>query len=121
VDEIGTRIASSVLAYFDDPDHREQIERLRSAGLRMEMDAPAEPSGQVLEGKRFVISGVFHLHSRDELKALILQNGGKHAASISSKTDYVLAGENMGPSKYDKAQQLGVPIIGEEDFLNMLK
>lgn len=121
VDEIGTRIASSLLEYFDDPDHREQIERIRLAGLCLEMDPPDEPSSKVLAGKSFVVSGVFHLHSREELKELILQNGGKHAASISGKTDYVLAGENMGPSKYDKAQKLGVPIIGEEDFLNMLK
>ena len=79
-----------------------------------------EPISETLAGKTFVISGIFNLHSREELKDMILQHGGKNSASISARTDYILAGENMGPGKYQKAQKLDIPIITEEQFLAML-
>ena len=96
------------------------IERLKSAGLQMEMGPLTEKSSELLAGKAFVISGVFVQHSRDELKMIIEQHGGKNSASISARTDYILAGENMGPSKYQKAQKLEITIINEEQFLAML-
>ena len=86
----------------------------------MEMKAVAGPSSEILTGKTFVISGVFSQHSREELKGIIKENGGKNSGSISARTDYILAGENMGPGKYQKAQTLGIPIITEEQFLAML-
>jgi DNA ligase (NAD+) len=96
------------------------VERLKSAGLQMEMGNNTERSSEILAGKSIVISGVFVQHSRDELKTIIEQHGGKNSASISIRTDYILAGENMGPSKYQKAQKLEIPIITEEQFLAML-
>lgn len=120
VDEIGERIAGSLNSYFDDPENRTLISRLTAYGLQFSMGETSEPESRVLQGRTFVISGVFENHSRDELKQLIEQHGGKHTGSISSKTDFILAGENMGPSKYEKARKLGVPIIGEKDFLSML-
>jgi DNA ligase (NAD+) len=84
------------------------------------MEAAQETAGNILAGKSFVISGVFTHHSRDELKELIERHGGKNSGSISSKTDFVLAGENMGPSKYTKAQNLGIPIISEDGFISMI-
>jgi len=86
----------------------------------MSMEPGTERSSEILAGKTFVISGVFMNHSRDELKKLIEEHGGKNSASISARTDYILAGDNMGPSKYQKAQKLGVPIINEEQFLAIL-
>ena len=86
----------------------------------MEMEAATKAGSTVLAGKTFVISGVFSQYSREELKELILQNGGNNSGSISAKTDYILAGENMGPSKYQKAQELGIPLISEEQFLSMI-
>ncbi len=85
-----------------------------------EMAPKEDAGGYSLEGRSFVISGVFAHHSRDELKVLIEKNGGKNSGSISSKTDYILAGENMGPGKFEKAQKLGIPIISEEEFISML-
>jgi DNA ligase (NAD+) len=120
VDEIGERIADSVIDFFQDASNKQLIERLKNAGLKMEMEATGKEDGNLLTGKTFVISGVFSLYSREELKELILQNGGKNSGSISSKTDYVLAGENMGPSKYQKAQELGIPLISEEQFMSMI-
>jgi DNA ligase (NAD+) len=84
------------------------------------MEARGDTVSDLLAGSTFVISGVFEQHSREELKSIIEQHGGKNSASISAKTSYILAGENMGPSKYEKAQKLGVPIITEEDFMEML-
>ena len=122
VDEIGARIAQSILQYFADARNREIIERLREAGVQMQMaEQDSSEYTDKLAGKSIVISGVFAHHSRDEYKEMIEKNGGKHVGSISKKTTFILAGENMGPSKLEKAQKLGVPIINEEEFLKMLE
>jgi DNA ligase (NAD+) len=120
VDEIGERIASSLISYFSKEEHLQIIEQLRSAGLQMSMEALPDKNTGKLAGLSIVISGVFEKYSRDELKSMIEQHGGKNSSSISARTDYILAGENMGPSKYEKAQKLGVPIIDEAQFLDML-
>jgi DNA ligase (NAD+) len=120
VDEIGERIASSLVSYFSDERNLSLIERLKSSGLQMSMEQKTEMTSSILSGLTFVISGVFAKHSRDELKNIIEEHGGKNSASISARTDYILAGENMGPSKQEKAQKLGVPIITEDQFLAML-
>ena len=121
IDEIGPIIAESIVEYFAEPINREIIESLRVAGLRFENEAVAEAvMSDKLAGKKIVISGVFAKHSRDEYKKMIEQNGGKNVGSISGATDFVLAGENMGPSKLEKANKLGVKIIDEDTFLNML-
>jgi DNA ligase (NAD+) len=119
VDEIGERIALSVQQYFADSRTKQTIERLKLAGLRFEMEE-VELASNILEGKTFVVSGVFSKFSRDEIKGLIEKNGGKNVGSISAKTSYVLAGENMGPAKLEKASSLGITIISEEDFIQML-
>ncbi|MFY7828729.1 MAG: NAD-dependent DNA ligase LigA [Flectobacillus sp.] len=122
VPEIGDRIAQSIIAYFDDADNSKFIERLQQAGLQFE-HIPAEivVEGNALEGKSFVISGVFQNFGRDELKVKIEANGGKVLSGVSKKLDFLLAGAEAGPSKIDKAQKLGVAIISEEDFLAMLE
>ena len=120
VDEIGERIAQSLQNYFRDEQNLQLIEGLKEAGLQFEMEVSGETVSDLLAGKTFVISGVFEQHSREELKSIIEQHGGKNSGSISARTNYILAGENMGPSKYQKAQKLGVPIITEEDFMEML-
>ncbi len=119
VDEIGEKIAFSVQNYFLDEENVNLIERLQKAGLQFEVEEKVL-SSENLKGKNFVVSGVFSLFSRDELKVLIEQNGGKNVGSISSKTDYVIAGANMGPAKLEKATQLGVEIISEDDFVRMI-
>lgn len=120
--DIGPRIAESIVDYFGNPINRSIVERLRAAGLQMRQSEEAnEGLTDLLQGKSFVISGVFALHSRDEYKAMIELNGGKNVGSISKKTDYVLAGENMGPAKREKAASLGIPIIDEQQFLAMLQ
>lgn len=121
IDDIGPRIAESVIEYFQNPANREIVERLRAAGLQMEIaaDSSTERSDK-LNGKTIVISGVFTKHSRDEYKELIESNGGKNSGSISKKTDFILAGANMGPAKLEKAKKLGVPVIDEDTFLNMI-
>lgn len=122
IEDIGPRIAAAIKEYFNWPGNREIIERLRSYGVKMEIDASeAEGRSDRLGGKSFVISGTFSHHSRDQYKEMIERNGGKNVGSISGKTDYVLAGENMGPSKLEKATRLGIPIIDEEQFLKMLE
>ena len=122
VDEIGARIAQSILQYFADARNREIIERLREAGVQMQMaEQDSSEYTDKLAGKSIVISGVFAHHSRDEYKDMIEKNGGKNVGSISKKTTFILAGENMGPSKLEKAQKLGVPIISEDEFLKMLE
>lgn len=119
--DIGPRIAENVVEYFANPINRDIIERLRNAGLQMAMPAESsEGRTDLLEGKSFVISGTFSRHSRDEYKELIERNGGKNVGSISKKTDYVLAGENMGSAKREKAQALGIPVIDENQFLAMI-
>lgn len=120
--DIGPRIAESIVDYFGNPVNRSIVERLRAAGLQMRQSEEAnEGRTDLLQGKSFVISGVFALHSRDEYKAMIELNGGKNVGSISKKTDYVLAGDNMGPAKREKAASLGIPIIDEQQFLAMLQ
>lgn len=118
IDSIGPMIADRVVQYFSEPRNCEIIERLRKAGLRMETEnnGKKETKGNSLEGMSIVISGVFHHLSREELKELILQHGGKSVGSISKKTSLVIAGENMGPSKREKAEQLGIEILSEEEF-----
>ncbi|NCC98619.1 MAG: NAD-dependent DNA ligase LigA [Bacteroidia bacterium] len=121
IDEIGERIAQSVYDYFRIDKHITLIENLRAAGLQFQITEDAfEGYNDTLQGKIFVISGVFAKHSRDELKSLIERYGGKNAGSISAKTDYILAGDNMGPAKLEKANSLNVPIIDEDTFLNMI-
>ena len=121
VDEIGNQIATSVVNFFQEEYNKELINRLKEYGLQFELSAEAT-AGQTdtLKGKTFVVSGVFSLYSRDELKALIEQHGGKAGSSISSKTDYVIAGDKMGPSKREKAESLGVKIIDEVAFQSLI-
>lgn len=122
IDEIGQVIAESVVVYFGDARNVEIVQRLRDAGLQMEVSADVEiGKTDKLSGKTIVISGVFEHYSRDEYKSLIERNGGKNAGSISRKTDFVLAGANMGPAKLEKAKALGVPILNEADFLKMIE
>ena len=122
VDEIGAKIAQSILQYFSDERNVELIERLRNEGVQMEMEElDMEGYTDKLEGKSIVISGVFTHHSRDEYKELIEKNGGKNVGSISKKTSFILAGDNMGPSKLEKAQKLGIPIMNEDEFLALIK
>ena len=121
VEGIGEVMAKSILAYFADPVNMEIVERLRGYGLQMSLSEEQMSSvSDRLSGKSIVISGVFAHHSRDEYKLLIEQNGGKNVGSISKKTSFILAGENMGPAKLEKAGKLGIPIVNEEEFLGMI-
>ncbi|MFD2828457.1 NAD-dependent DNA ligase LigA [Leeuwenhoekiella polynyae] len=121
VDEIGERIAQSVVSFFAENENRNLVSRLKEKGLQLELDASVlENQTEKLKGKTFVISGVFTKVSRTELKKMIEDNGGKASGSISSKTNFLVAGENMGPSKLEKAEKLNVPIISEDEFLIML-
>lgn len=122
INEIGDKIAASIVEYFAIDSNRETIERLRVAGLQMSVsEEELQNKTDKLAGKSIVISGTFAHHSRDEYKKMITMNGGKNVGSISSKTDFVFAGENMGPAKLEKAQKLGIPIINEEQFLKMIE
>ncbi len=122
VGEIGEVIAGSVLRYFENEDNREVVKRLAKAGVQMELAADAlQPKSLKLKNLNFVISGVFEKHSREELQIMIEENGGKNLGSVSSKTNFILAGEAMGQSKKDKAVKLGIPIISEDQFLEMLR
>jgi DNA ligase (NAD+) len=121
VDEIGERIAQSVIDFFDNQDNQMIVDRLKNYGIQFELVEKFNPNAtDKLEGKTFVVSGVFTLFSRDELKQAIEDNGGKVGSSISAKTDYVVAGDNMGPAKLDKANKLNIPIITEEYFKTMI-
>lgn len=121
IEDVGPRIAADIVAFFAQPANRLCIDKLRQAGVSMAMpEQDASALSDRLTGKSIVISGVFSRHSRDEYKAIIENNGGKNVSSISKKTDYVLAGENMGPAKLEKARQLGIPIIDENEFLAMI-
>jgi DNA ligase (NAD+) len=121
VDEIGERIAESVVDFFRNEKNLDAIERLNAKGIQFELSAEKlENQTDILNGKTIVVSGVFETVSRDELKKLIEDNGGKVGSSISSKTSYLVAGDKMGPSKRTKAENLGVPIITEQEFLNMI-
>ena len=121
IEDVGSRIAASIANFFADEQNKRMVERLRVAGLKMEVAVASEsqPLSDTLAGKTFVISGVFAKHSREEYKSLIERHGGKNSGSISKKTDFVLAGENMGPAKLEKANKLGIPVISEDDFLRM--
>ncbi|MBR5973257.1 MAG: NAD-dependent DNA ligase LigA [Paludibacteraceae bacterium] len=122
IDEVGERIAQSVLDYFASAENREIVNRLKEAGLQFQIDESTLKSrSNKLAGLSIIISGTFQNHSRDELKELIEQNGGKNVTSISSKTDYLIAGDNMGPAKLEKAQKLNVKMISEEEFEQMIK
>ncbi len=121
VDEIGERIAQSVVEFFQNENNLDCIKRLQDFGLQFEMQEIENPNATtIFAGQTFVVSGVFEQFSRDELKAMIENNGGKNGSSISAKTNYVLAGNNMGPAKLEKANQLKIPIISEADFIEML-
>lgn len=122
VDEIGDRIAHSVLEFFADKKDNEIVERLKNYGLQMQLsDEKLAPKGSSLQGKTIVISGTFAKHSRDEYKSIIEQHGGKNSGSVSAKTSFILAGENMGPEKLKKAEALGVGIVTEDEFLAMIE
>ena len=122
IDEIGSRIAESVVDWFSKPEHLEIIQKLKEAGLQFAI-SEEQLAGRTekLTGLNIVISGTFEKHSRDELKKMIEMNGGKNVGSISKKTNYLLAGENIGPSKLEKVTKLGIPTISEDDFLKMLE
>lgn len=121
VDEIGDRIAQSVMRYFADERNIKMLARLKSFGLQMSLsEEKLQVAGDALKGLSIVISGTFARHSRDEYKTLIEQHGGKNVGSVSSKTSFILAGENMGPEKLKKAQSLGVKLVNEDEFLTML-
>lgn len=122
VEGVGEVIAKSVIAYFHNPVNQDIVERLRSYGLQMQLsEEQITGASDKLAGKSIVISGVFAKHSRDEYKALIEQHGGKNVGSISGKTSFILAGDNMGPSKLQKAEKLGIPLVNEDDFLDMIE
>ena len=122
IENIGPSIAEGIVSFFAEPENQSIIERLRKAGVTMSADESADAvKTDRLDGKSFVISGVFSRHSRDQYKEMIELNGGKNLSSISGKTDYVLAGDNMGPSKLEKASKLGIPIIDEDTFLEMIR
>ncbi len=120
VEEIGEKIAASVLAYFSDEKNTVLIDRLREAGLNFQL-AEKQKASDVLGGKSFVVSGVFLAFSRDEIKELIESHGGKNVSSVSAKTDFLLAGDNMGPAKLKKATDLGVNILSEDEFIQMIQ
>jgi DNA ligase (NAD+) len=122
VDEIGDRIADSVEAFFSSEDNKENIEKLRSYGLQLEISAEKLANQtDKLKGQSIVVSGVFETVSRTELKKMIEDNGGKVSSSISAKTNFLVAGDKMGPSKLAKAETLGVQVISENNFLSKLK
>jgi len=121
VEEIGEKIAESVVHFFEIEENRNTIERLKSFGVQLAIsEEELEGLTDKLQGNTFVISGVFQKVSRKELKKLIEDNGGKVTGSISAKTNYLVAGENMGPSKLAKAEKVGTQIISEDDFLEMV-
>ena len=122
IEDVGEQIAKNIIAYFNDLSNLEIINRLREAGVQMESPEEEQaPQSDILLGKSIVVSGVFSHHSRDEYKAMIEAHGGKNVGSVSKKTSFILAGENMGPEKRKKAESLGVEIITEEQFLTMLQ
>ena len=121
VDEIGDRIAESLVNYFDTPDNLDRIEFLKQKGLTFAVsEEDASKRTNLLEGKSIVVSGVFSKMSRDDIKTLIEDNGGKNTSSVSKNTSFVVAGENMGPSKLAKAEKLGIELFSEDDFLKLV-
>ena len=122
INGIGTVIAQSVIRFFSEPKNQAFVQRLKEAGLQMQIsEEQADAQSNLLQGQSVVISGVFKHHSRDEYKAIIEQHGGRNVGSISAKTSFILAGENMGPSKLEKANKLGIRIMNEDEFLEMLE
>lgn len=122
IDEIGEKIAESIVNFFKEEKNKQLVDDLKQAGLKFAIDEKTlQNKTDKLNGKTIVISGTFSLHSREEYKEIIVNNGGKNTSSISSKTDFILAGENMGPSKLQKAQELSIKILSEEEFLSLLK
>jgi DNA ligase (NAD+) len=120
--EVGEKIAKSVFEFFRKEENRHEIARLKKAGLNLESAHKApEKESDVLAGKSFLVSGVFTNYQRDELKEVILRNGGKLLSSVTGKLDYLVAGDNMGPAQKEKAESLGVAIISESEFQKMLK
>ncbi len=118
-DEVGAKIADSIIEYFADEDNRAIIDRLRAAGLQFESEQK-ELQSDTLAGKNVVVSGKFYDHTRDELKELIEAHGGRNQSGVSSNTDFIVAGDNMGPAKLQKAQKLGVTILSEKEFVEMI-
>jgi DNA ligase (NAD+) len=119
--EIGEKIAQSIYEFFKNPENQREIERLRTAGLQFKSEAKEpEKESDILAGKSFVISGTFEHYERDQLQEIILKNGGRLLSGVSGKLDYLVAGDNMGPSKLAKAEKLGVKIISEKDFEKLL-
>jgi len=122
VNGIGEVIAQSIQSWFQNAQNQWFVDRLRSYGVQMELsEEELSQHSDTLQGQSIVISGVFAHHSRDEYKALIERHGGKNVGSISAKTSFILAGENMGPAKLEKAQKLGIRIVGEDEFLSMIE
>jgi len=120
-EEIGGRIAQSLIDYFADDKHRQEIENLKAEGLQfVTEEKEVQLASEKLAGQSFIISGVFEKFSRDELKDLIEQNGGKILSSISAKLTYLVAGDNMGPAKLEKAQKLNIPVISDDELLKMI-
>jgi len=123
IHEIGPKIATSIVTYFEDKENLTTIERLKQAGIKFSEEAKGreeKKQGKALEDKTIVISGTFKMYSRDEYKTLIEKNGGKNATSVSGNTSFILAGDNIGPSKKEKADQLGVPLLNETEFLKLV-
>jgi DNA ligase (NAD+) len=121
VDEIGERIARSLVEYFEDEKHREEVEKLKAQGLQFTAEEKEIVlASEKLSGLSFIISGVFEKYSRDELKDIIEANGGKILSSISAKLSYLVAGDNMGPAKLEKANKLNIPIISDDELMGMI-
>lgn len=120
VNEIGPKIAASIISFFADADNILIINRLKAYGLRFSAEEEIGPESDRLQGKSILISGIFQKHSRDEYKLIIEKHGGKNVTSLSGNTSYILAGENMGPSKKEKAAELKVPLVDEKDFLKII-
>ena len=120
IEDVGPQIAENIVHYFEDIRNLEILNRLRQAGLQFEGEAAEEPQSDKLAGMSIVISGTFSHHSRDEYKAMIEAHGGKNVGSVSKKTSFILAGENMGPEKRKKAEDLGIPLMSEEEFLKLI-
>ena len=121
VSEIGATIAEIVFNFFRKESNLQIIERIKNKGIQLEVKEIIEKKSGKLDGKTFVVSGVFKHFQRDEVKIAIEENGGRNASSVSSKTDYIVAGDNMGPAKLERATQLGVKIISEEEFIGMIR
>ena len=121
IEDVGPQIAENIVKYFEDLRNLEILERLRQAGVQMEGEEEAAPTSDKLAGLSIVISGTFSQHSRDEYKAMIEAHGGKNVGSVSKKTSFILAGENMGPEKRKKAEDLGIRLVSEDEFLLMIE